>query len=175
MCLTNDQHCTLNAQNYREKAILFYLQVNLWGLDAIKTKGESVAIVLYLVGARPLREATGRVARYELIPLDVSDTVATQAVVSALTSESVLPPYTSRQCGAQCSGQLGRHQTAEQATCSNSGLAPAVSCLEGMSSAPCTTLCVCAGPHRLCNLPWLACCFMQVMSKKICSFTQPLA
>ncbi|DBA83121.1 TPA: Magnesium chelatase [Trebouxia sp. C0005] len=44
--------------------------VNLWGLDAIKTKGESVAIVLYLVGARPLREATGRVARYELIPLD---------------------------------------------------------------------------------------------------------
>lgn len=45
------------------------VQVNLWGLDAIKTKGESVAIVLYLVGARPLREATGRVARYELIPL----------------------------------------------------------------------------------------------------------
>lgn len=47
------------------------MQVNLWGLDAIKTKGESVAIVLYLVGARPLREATGRVARYELIPLQV--------------------------------------------------------------------------------------------------------
>lgn len=46
-----------------------HMQVNLWGLDAIKTKGESVAIVLYLVGARPLREATGRVARYELIPL----------------------------------------------------------------------------------------------------------
>ena len=50
--------------------------MNLWGLDAIKTKGESVAIVLYLVGARPLREATGRVARYELIPLEVSNTVA---------------------------------------------------------------------------------------------------
>lgn len=48
------------------------VQVNLWGLDAIKTKGESVAIVLYLVGARPLREATGRVARYELIPLEAS-------------------------------------------------------------------------------------------------------
>ena len=30
--------------------------VNLWGLDAIKTKGESVAIVLNLVGARPVRE-----------------------------------------------------------------------------------------------------------------------
>ncbi len=26
--------------------------VNLWGLDAIKTKGESVGIVLHLVGAR---------------------------------------------------------------------------------------------------------------------------
>lgn len=48
------------------------VQVNLWGLDAIKTKGESVAIVLHLVGARPLREATGRVARYELIPLQAS-------------------------------------------------------------------------------------------------------
>lgn len=47
------------------------VQVNLWGLDAIKTKGESVAIVLHLVGARPLREATGRVARYELVPLKV--------------------------------------------------------------------------------------------------------
>lgn len=50
--------------------------MNLWGLDAIKTKGESVAIVLYLVGARPLREATGRVARYALIPLEVSNAVA---------------------------------------------------------------------------------------------------
>ena len=48
------------------------VQVNLWGLDAIKTKGESVAIVLYLLGARPLHEATGRVARYELIPLQAS-------------------------------------------------------------------------------------------------------
>lgn len=45
-------------------------QVNLWGLDAIKTKGESVAIVLHLLGARPVAEGTGRVARFELIPLD---------------------------------------------------------------------------------------------------------
>ncbi|KAK9800208.1 hypothetical protein WJX73_009512, partial [Symbiochloris irregularis] len=43
--------------------------VNLWGLDAIKTKGESVAIVLHMLGARPLAEGTGRVARFELIPL----------------------------------------------------------------------------------------------------------
>jgi magnesium chelatase subunit H len=43
--------------------------VNLWGLDAIKTKGESVAIVLRLVGAAPVAEATGRVARFALTPL----------------------------------------------------------------------------------------------------------
>jgi magnesium chelatase subunit H len=46
------------------------VSVNLWGLDAIKTKGESVGIVLELVGARAIKEGTGRVARYELIPLD---------------------------------------------------------------------------------------------------------
>ena len=44
--------------------------VSLWGLDAIKTKGESVAIVLSLVGARPVKEGTGRIARFELIPLE---------------------------------------------------------------------------------------------------------
>ncbi|KAL4859226.1 Acyl-coenzyme A oxidase [Chlorella vulgaris] len=43
--------------------------VNLWGLDAIKTKGESVAIALHLVGARPVKEGTGRIARFELVPL----------------------------------------------------------------------------------------------------------
>ena len=37
--------------------------MNLWGLDAIKTKGESVAIALYMVGARPVQEGTGRIAR----------------------------------------------------------------------------------------------------------------
>lgn len=47
-----------------------YLQVNLWGLDAIKTKGESVAVALHLVGARPISEGTGRIARFELIPLE---------------------------------------------------------------------------------------------------------
>jgi magnesium chelatase subunit H len=43
--------------------------VNLWGLDAIKTKGESVAMALHFVGARPVKEGTGRIARFELIPL----------------------------------------------------------------------------------------------------------
>ncbi len=46
------------------------MAVNLWGLDSIKTKGESVAIVLAMVGARPVKEGTGRIARFELIPLE---------------------------------------------------------------------------------------------------------
>lgn len=44
--------------------------VNLWGLDSIKTKGESVAIVLCMLGARPVKEGTGRISRFELIPLE---------------------------------------------------------------------------------------------------------
>lgn len=44
--------------------------VMLWGLDAIKTRGESVAIALALVGARPIKEGTGRVVRFELVPLE---------------------------------------------------------------------------------------------------------
>jgi magnesium chelatase subunit H len=42
----------------------------LWGLDTIKTKGESLGILLELVGAVPLKEGTGRIVRYELQPLD---------------------------------------------------------------------------------------------------------
>ncbi|MCT7958608.1 magnesium chelatase subunit H [Laspinema palackyanum] len=44
--------------------------VMLWGLDIIKTKGESLAILLELVGAEPIKEGTGRIVRYELQPLD---------------------------------------------------------------------------------------------------------
>mmetsp|Transcript_54693 Transcript_54693/g.90901 ORF Transcript_54693/g.90901 Transcript_54693/m.90901 type:complete len:1358 (+) Transcript_54693:41-4114(+) len=44
--------------------------VLLWGLDNIKTKGESVGVALGLVGAVPIKEGTGRVVRYELIPLE---------------------------------------------------------------------------------------------------------
>ncbi|AFZ26151.1 cobaltochelatase CobN subunit [Cylindrospermum stagnale PCC 7417] len=40
--------------------------VLLWGLDAIKTKGESLGILLELVGAEPVKEGTGRIVRYEL-------------------------------------------------------------------------------------------------------------
>lgn len=44
--------------------------VTLWGLDTIKTCGESIGIVLGLVGAEPVREATGRIVSFALIPLD---------------------------------------------------------------------------------------------------------
>jgi len=46
------------------------IAVMLWGLDAIKTKGESLGILLELVGAAPIKEGTGRIVRYELIPLE---------------------------------------------------------------------------------------------------------
>lgn len=44
--------------------------VMLWGLDAIKTKGESLGILLELVGAEPVKEGTGRIVRYELKPVE---------------------------------------------------------------------------------------------------------
>ncbi|WIA37068.1 hypothetical protein OEZ86_014043 [Tetradesmus obliquus] len=59
-----DAHRAANGGAYPET-----VAINLWGLDAIKTKGESVAMVLHMVGARPVKEGTGRIARYELIPL----------------------------------------------------------------------------------------------------------
>ncbi|MDJ1182070.1 magnesium chelatase subunit H [Roseofilum casamattae] len=45
------------------------IAVMLWGLDTIKTKGESIGILLELVGAVPVKEGTGRIVRYELISL----------------------------------------------------------------------------------------------------------
>eukprot|EP00798_Chlamydomonas_sp_ICE-L_P015477 gene15477-21563_t len=68
-------NATAELQMLSGKKLSYYkprdlVAVNLWGLDAIKTKGESVAIALYLVGARPVKEGTGRVARFELIPLE---------------------------------------------------------------------------------------------------------
>ena len=47
------------------------IAVMLWGLDVIKTKGESLGIILELIGAEAIKEGTGRVVRYELQPLDV--------------------------------------------------------------------------------------------------------
>ncbi len=62
------------AQNLKENG--HYpetVAVMLWGLDAIKTRGESIGILLELVGARPVKEGTGRIVRYELIPLEELD------------------------------------------------------------------------------------------------------
>ncbi|WP_026079544.1 magnesium chelatase subunit H [Spirulina subsalsa] len=42
----------------------------LWGTDNIKTYGESLAQILWMVGARPLPDALGRVNKLELIPLE---------------------------------------------------------------------------------------------------------
>ena len=44
--------------------------VMLWGLDAIKTRGESLGIILELVGAEPVKEGTGRIVKYELRPIE---------------------------------------------------------------------------------------------------------
>ncbi|MBX0329146.1 magnesium chelatase subunit H [Oscillochloris sp. ZM17-4] len=41
----------------------------LWGLDAIKTKGEAIGTVLGLIGARPVKDGQGKIGRYALIPL----------------------------------------------------------------------------------------------------------
>ncbi|HEY9818091.1 MAG TPA: magnesium chelatase subunit H [Candidatus Obscuribacterales bacterium] len=49
------------------------IAVMLWGLDTIKTKGESIGILLELVGAAPVKEGTGRIVRYDLISLDDLD------------------------------------------------------------------------------------------------------
>ncbi len=42
----------------------------LWGLDTIKTKGESIAIVLGLIGAEPAYDGQGKISHYALVPLE---------------------------------------------------------------------------------------------------------
>jgi len=42
----------------------------LWGLDTIKTKGEAVAVIIRLIGAKPDYDAQGKISRYQLIPLE---------------------------------------------------------------------------------------------------------
>lgn len=60
-----EKHRTENAGAWPET-----VAVMLWGLDAIKTRGESLAILLELVGAEVVKEGTGRIVRYELRPLE---------------------------------------------------------------------------------------------------------
>ncbi|NEO63877.1 MAG: magnesium chelatase subunit H, partial [Moorea sp. SIO4G2] len=42
----------------------------LWGTDNIKTYGESLAQILWMVGVKPVPDALGRVNKLELIPLE---------------------------------------------------------------------------------------------------------
>jgi magnesium chelatase subunit H len=63
-----EQHLAQNNGAWPET-----VAVMLWGLDAIKTRGESLAILLELVGAEPVKESTGRIVRYDLRPLDSLD------------------------------------------------------------------------------------------------------
>ena len=58
------QHLEANGEYPETVAVM------LWGLDAIKTKGESLGILLELVGAEPVKEGTGRIVRYELKSLE---------------------------------------------------------------------------------------------------------
>ena len=46
------------------------IAVVLWGTDNIKTYGESLAQVMWMVGAKPVPDALGRVNKIELIPLE---------------------------------------------------------------------------------------------------------
>jgi magnesium chelatase subunit H len=63
---TIQQHLEEHDGTYPET-----IAVMLWGLDAIKTRGESLGIILELMGAEPIKEGTGRIVRYELKPLAV--------------------------------------------------------------------------------------------------------
>jgi magnesium chelatase subunit H len=54
-----------NGGNYPET-----IAVVLWGTDNIKTYGESLAQVMWMVGVKPVPDALGRVNKLELIPLE---------------------------------------------------------------------------------------------------------
>ncbi|MEL6441320.1 MAG: magnesium chelatase subunit H [Cyanobacteria bacterium J06621_8] len=42
----------------------------LWGTDNIKTYGESLAQIMWMIGVRPVQDALGRINKLELIPLE---------------------------------------------------------------------------------------------------------
>ncbi len=54
-----------NGGNYPES-----IACVLWGTDNIKTYGESLAQIMWMVGVRPVPDALGRVNKLELIPLE---------------------------------------------------------------------------------------------------------
>ncbi len=59
------RQCAENGGKYPET-----IASVLWGTDNIKTYGESLAQILWMVGVRPLPDSLGRVNKLELIPLE---------------------------------------------------------------------------------------------------------
>ncbi|MBW4507174.1 MAG: magnesium chelatase subunit H [Scytonematopsis contorta HA4267-MV1] len=58
------RHMSENGGNYPET-----IASVLWGTDNIKTYGESLAQIMWMIGVRPIPDALGRVNKLELIPL----------------------------------------------------------------------------------------------------------
>lgn len=46
------------------------ISVMMWGSDCLKTSGESIAEIYWLIGARPVPDSLGRMNKVELIPLE---------------------------------------------------------------------------------------------------------
>ncbi len=46
------------------------VSMTLWALDTIKSEGESIGVVLGLIGAVPARDGQGKIFRYDLLPLN---------------------------------------------------------------------------------------------------------
>ena len=60
-----ERHIAENGGNYPET-----IASVLWGTDNIKTYGESLAQIMWMIGVRPVPDALGRVNKLELIPLE---------------------------------------------------------------------------------------------------------
>jgi magnesium chelatase subunit H len=59
------RQCVENGGNYPET-----IACVLWGTDNIKTYGESLAQILWMIGVKPVPDSLGRVNKLELIPLE---------------------------------------------------------------------------------------------------------
>lgn len=59
------RQCADNGGHYPET-----IACVLWGTDNIKTYGESLAQILWMVGVKPLPDSLGRINKLELIPLE---------------------------------------------------------------------------------------------------------
>lgn len=60
----------LEQHSVNEGAFPETISVMMWGSDCLKTSGESIAEIYWLIGARPLPDPLGRINKVELIPLE---------------------------------------------------------------------------------------------------------